>query len=245
MTFFMRLALIAISTALFASPALADQRRIGLTSFDRIDISGDVTVEIRNDYRIGATVIGSRDALDSLEVQVTNRTLQIRQLAMGRFGPRPANAGPVVIRVSAQNLRIVFLQGAGTATIYGLRGAETQLFLNGAGSLTVTDVATDNLILRSTGNGLITLTGRARSVTASINGGSTVIAAALASEALRVTAVGSGTSSFAASRTAELSISGSGGVTVDGRPACTVRNLSSGNVRCGTDQRTALPRSEN
>lgn len=227
------LPLLFATMMVLAAPAHAEIRRIGLPGFDRIEVAGDMTVEVRADHRIAATAEGSRDALDALQVEVIDRTLHIRQLSMGTFGPRRADAGPVVVRVSAQNLRAVLLQGAGAVTVDGLRGAETQLFLNGAGSLTVRGVASESVQLRTAGNGTMTLTGRARNVQAAINGSGGIDALALTADALRVTAVGAGTSRFTAARTADVQISGTGGLTVDGRPRCTVRNLSSGTVRCG------------
>jgi hypothetical protein len=226
-------ACITLISALLASPAAADQRRIGLTSFDRIEISGDMVVEVRADHRISATVEGSRDALDSLEVVVDNRVLRIRQLSMGTFGPRRGDAGPVTIRVAAQNLSGLSMQGAGRVSVDGLRGRETRLWLNGPGQLDVRNIATDNLTIRSGGNGTLTLAGRALNAAASINGGGTVEASALAVQDLRVTTVGTGTSRFAAVRTAEVTAGGNGGVTVTGNPRCTVRNISGGTVMCG------------
>ncbi len=225
---------LAAAALLLSTSASAELRRVGLTSFDRIEIAGNMTVEIRADHRIAAVVEGSRDALDTMQVEVVNRTLYVRQLSMGTFGPRRADAGPVIVRISAQNLRAVLLHGAGAVTVDGLRGPETQLFLNGPGQLTVRGIAVETLLLRTAGNGAMTLTGRARNVQAALNGGGGVDALTLSADALRVTAVGPGTSRFTAVRTADVQVSGTGGLTVDGRPNCTVRNLSSGTVRCGT-----------
>ena len=227
------LSLALVAAMLLTTSASADLRRVGLTGFDQIAIAGDMTVEVRADHRVSATVEGSRDALDVLQLEVVDRTLHIRQLSTGTFGPRRANAGPVVVRVSAQNLRSLMVQGAGAVTVDGLRGPETQLSLNGAGSLTVRGIATQTLRLRTIGNGTMTLTGRARDVQATINGAGGIDALALSADALRVTSVGAGTSRFTAARTADIQVSGTGGVTVDGRPRCTVRNLSTGTVRCG------------
>jgi hypothetical protein len=215
--------ILALFAVCIAAPASADTRRIGLTSFERIEVSGDMTVDVRADHRIGAVVEGSRDALDSLEVVVENRVLRIRQLSIGTFGPRRADAGPVTIRVSAQNLGSVSMRGAGQITVDGLRGRETLLSLTGAGALAVRNIATDNLILRSNGNGTLTLAGRALNAAANVSGGGTVEASALAVQNLRITTVG----------TAEVTASGNSGVTVTGNPRCTVRNVSGGTVLCG------------
>jgi hypothetical protein len=233
--------LVLLLAVLAVTPAGAEQRRLGLTSFDRIEVAGDMTVEVVNGHSIFALVDGSADALDTLEVTVENRVLRIRQLSMGRFGPRRANAGPVSVRVSAQNLRGAALQGAGRLTVEGLRGDQVALWLNGAGQLDVRGIDAQTLVLRSTGNGTMTLAGRARNAGASISGGGTIIADALTAEALTVTSTGSGAHRFTATRTAEVTISGLGGVTVAGRPRCTVRNLSSGSVVCGTPLMPAEP----
>jgi hypothetical protein len=229
-----------VAVCVLASPAAAEQRRVGLTSFDRIEIAGNMTVEIRADHRINAVIDGSRDALDSMQVEVVNRTLYVRQLAVGTFGPRRADVGPVVVRIAAQNLRAVQLHGAGAVNVVGLRGPETQIFLNGPGQLTVSGIAVETLLVRTSGNGTMTLAGRARNVQAALNGGGGVNALALSADALRVVAVGPGSSQFTAVRTADVQVNGTGGLTVDGRPNCTVRNLSSGTVRCGTPREQAV-----
>lgn len=228
-----KLAVASLLATLLATPASAELRRIGLTSFDRIEVVGDMTVEVRSSHSIAATAEGSRDALDTLEVRVENRTLHIRQLAYGAYGARRPDAGPVTVRVTAQNLRAVVQRGAGAVSIDGLRGPDILLFLNGAGQLTARNIAAEALTVRTTGNGTMTLAGRSRSIRAALNGGGQVDASALSADALSLTTVGAGTSRFTAARTADIQASGTGGVTVDGRPACTVRNLSSGTVRCG------------
>jgi hypothetical protein len=222
-----------IAAVLAASPASSEIRRIGLTSFDRIEVAGDMVVEVRADHRIGAVIEGSRDALDSLELVVDNRVLRIRQLSVGRFGPRSTDAGLVTVRVTAQNLAGLSLFGAGRVTVDGLRGREARLWLNGAGELTVRNIATDALTIRSSGNGMMTLAGRALNAAAAINGGGRVDAAALSVQDLTVTTVGTATSRFAAVRTASVTAGGNGGTIVTGTARCTVRNVSGGTVQCG------------
>lgn len=220
-------------------------KRFGLSSFERVQVEGDIIVEIVASPSISAVAEGPSTALDTLTLDVRERTLTIRQAFEGPYGQRRSNAaggtGPVRIRLSAQNLSAISLAGAGSITATGLRGPSVQVVVDGAGSINATIPDGTAVSSRAVGSGAITLSGRARSLTAVTNGAASINAAALPVRDLTVQSVGSGASHFAASATANIFAMGSANVTVDGTPRCTVRNAGAGTIACGTDARNRLP----
>ncbi len=227
-----------------ATQASADTRRLGLTSFERVDIEGDMAVSIVASYRVGAQAEGSRDALEVLTMEVRERTLYIRRRTEGPYGQISANAGPLRITLTAQNLAGVWVRGAAQVSVSGLRGSETYATMEGAGTLAIAAIDSRALRVRMQGAGSLTLAGRAESLLAVVAGSGNVDGQALAVGALDVRSSGTGRSNFAAVRTAEITAIGAASVDVSGTPRCTVRNQGSGVVACGPDARTRLPRSE-
>lgn len=218
-------------------------KRFGITSFDRVVVLGDMVVDITPSRSISAEAEGTRDALDSLVVEVQSRTLTIRQGYEGAYGHRERSDAPVRIHVTAQNLASVSLTGSGSIRVDGLRGADVGVQLDGAGTIAATISDGVDVRARTMGSGTVTLAGQARSLTAVTNGAATLDAAALTVRALDVRAVGSGASRFAATGTAAITAMGAANVTVTGNPQCTVRNLGAGRVECGSDVRNHLPQS--
>ncbi|QJQ32209.1 hypothetical protein GV829_06870 [Sphingomonas lacunae] len=221
-------------------------KRFGLSSFERVEVQGDMIVEISASPSISAVAEGPSTALDTLSLEVRERTLVIRHAFEGSYGQRQAHgqgSGPVRVRLTAQNLSSVSLAGSGTVRVEGLRGSSIQLVVDGAGSIagSIPDGAV--VSSRAVGSGSITLSGRARSLTAITNGAASINAAGLPVRDLTVQAVGSGASSFAASATANIFAMGSANVAVSGRPRCTVRNAGAGTIACGDDARSRLPQS--
>jgi hypothetical protein len=219
-------------------------KRFGLSSFERVEVQGDMIVEISSSPSISAVAEGTSDALDTLSLEVRERTLVIRHAFEGAYGQRQRQGqgvGLVRIRLTAQNLSAVSLAGSGALRVEGLRGPSIQLVVDGAGSIHagIPDGASINT--RAVGSGSISLTGRARSLNAVTNGAASINAASLSVRDLTVQAVGSGASSFAASGTANIFAMGSANVSVSGQPRCTVRNAGAGTIACGDDARNRLP----
>ena len=229
------------SPAAFAQSPAMHSKRFGLTSFESVQIEGDMVVDITASHSISATAEGSRDAIETLSMEVSNRRLIIRQRAVGPYGAPRAGQGPIRIRLTAQNLNAITLAGSGIVRADGLRGPNIRLMLDGAGSLSATIADGTDIFARTVGSGSIILSGRAQRLTAASNGSSGIDAAALTVRQLDVRAVGSGASRFAATGTATIFAMGTTSVTVSGNPQCTVQNAGAGSIDCGTNIRDRLP----
>ena len=83
MTLATRGAAIAAAALLAAGPAWGAEKRYGLTSFETIDVSADVTVEVVTRAPVSAVATGPQDALDRLSVETRDGKLVIgeRQFA--------------------------------------------------------------------------------------------------------------------------------------------------------------------
>ncbi len=237
-----RLLAATLLALLATAPASAATKRIGITSFSAIEVFGPITVELVPDYRIAAVAEGSADAIDGLSVEVNDERLVIRPALTATRAGRRADTGPVIVRVSGQNVRTVILHGGGRISARGLRGDTVILVLDGAGRVdaAVADPAAA-VTIRSTGSGSMTATGRARTLTATMNGAGGVDASALQVRDLTVRSLGSGSGQFMATDSAVVFASGSADVAVAGRARCAVTNTGSGSVDCGPRQRQALP----
>lgn len=226
-------ALASASLLLGTTPAVAGEKRYGLTSFERIVLNGDFVVEATTRNPVSAVAIGSLDALDRLELVSADGTLTISDRRYSSNRARGAGAGAITIRINTARLSSATVVGAGSLTIDRLSGATVALNLRGPGSLVVKDITADTLTFSMIGTGRATLAGRAKTAQARVAGAGLVDAAALSVTDLTATAEGAGDQRYSAVRTATITARGVGTVTVAGKPACTVRNLGNATVRCG------------
>jgi len=233
MTLATRCAVIAAAALLAAGPAWGAEKRYGLTSFETIDVSADVTVEVVTRAPVSAVATGPQDALDRLSVETRDGKLVIgeRQFAGDekRRGPR----GPVTVRINAANLRAATLSGAGSLQIDRLKGQRATVGLRGPGRLIVGQISTDRLQVAMVGNGTMTLGGAAKNAQMTLSGAGAVDAGALSVDELISDSEGAGDHILRAVKSAAITARGIGKTVVLGKPVCTVRNVGSGSVTCG------------
>lgn len=215
-----------------AASAPADDRVIGLTSFDTIHIEGDYIVEVTDGRRIFATASGTRDALDMLEVEVRDRKLVIRRKQFGRWGSNDGLLAPITIKIATQGLKGATLTGGGSLTLRDLNSPSLVVALDGPGRLETEAVKTDKLTATLNGAGSMRLAGETRALDASVNGSGRLDARELATRTLTLSSSGSAASSFTASRTAMVSSRGIGRIEIFGSAPCTVVGKGTGNISC-------------
>ena len=234
MTSFSRLAAVAVAALLLSGAATAAEKRYGLTSFETIEIGADVNVEVVSRAPVSAVATGSTDALDRLTLETRDGRLVIGEKKYAGDENRRTPPGPVTIRVNAANLRAATLAGAGSLRIDRLKGARVTIGLRGPGRVSVDAIDADRLSVAMIGNGTITLAGKAKQGQMTLSGAGVVDAGKLAVDALVSDSEGAGDHIFNAVKTAAVTTRGVGKTVVLGRPACTVRNLGSGTVSCGS-----------
>ncbi|MBE1527350.1 hypothetical protein GGC65_001806 [Sphingopyxis sp. OAS728] len=233
MTFATRCAAIAVVALLASVPASAAEKRYGLTSFEAIDVSADVTVEVVTRAPVSAVASGPQEALDRLSVEADNGRLVISQRQFAGDEKRRGPRGPVVVRVNAANLNSATLAGAGSLQIDKLKGQRAMVGLRGPGRLTVGQIGADRLSVAMVGNGTMTLGGAAKNAQITLSGAGAVDAGALAVDELISDSEGAGDHILRAVKSAAITARGIGKTVVLGKPVCTVRNVGSGSVTCG------------
>lgn len=233
MTSLIRYAVLAAATFLILPSASAAEKRYGLTSFEAVEVTADVIVEIVSKSPVSAVATGPADALDRLTVEAQNGKLVIGQRQFAGDDKRRTPLGTVTVRINAANLRSATLVGAGSLQIDQLKGTRVSIGLRGPGKLVVGAVTTDRLAVVMIGNGTMTLGGSAKDAQMTLSGAGAVDAGALAVDALTSDSEGAGDHLFRAVRSATVTTRGLGKVVVLGRPVCTVRNGGSGSVQCG------------
>lgn len=233
MMFLTRCAAIAVAALLTAVPALAAEKRYGLTSFESIEVNADVIVEVVTRAPVSAVASGPQDGLDRLTVEARDGKLMIGMRKFAGDENRRTAPGPVTLRVNAANLRSATVVGAGSLTIDRLRGTRVTIGLRGPGRLVVDTVTTDRLSVAMIGNGSMTLGGTAKLAQMTISGAGIVDAGALTVAELTSDSEGTGDHIFRAVKSATVTTRGVGKTVVLGKPTCSIRNIGSGTVQCG------------
>lgn len=220
---------------LLATPAIADQRSFAIGSFDRVRIDGPFRVIVTLGASPRGTAEGDAQAIGDLDVRVDGNMLIVRAgvSGWGERGGDGRQSAPVV-RVSTQAIRSVVTTGAAQVSVGGpFKGQRLDLALTGSGTLAAPTIDADQLFATILGSGTMTLGGRAAKVRLTTSGTATITAPALVADDLTVRLDGSGAIEAQARYTASVTTSGLGGVTVYGKPACTVNAVAGGPVSCG------------
>lgn len=233
MTLIMRWAALAAIALLSSSPALAAEKRFGLTSFETIEVNADVMVEVSTRTPVNAVAIGPQDALDRLVLEGRDGRLVISMKTYAGDENRRSPGGVVTIRVNAAGLRSASLSGAGSLQVDELKGARVLIGLRGPGRLAVGKIAADRLSVAMIGNGSMTLGGTVKQGQVTLSGAGVLDAGKLSIGDLSSDSEGAGDLTLSATKTASVTVRGIGKTVVLGKPVCTVRNLGSGSVSCG------------
>ncbi len=220
--------------ALFPAAAQAATRTYIVTDFDTVRVEAPIAVAVET--RRGVTARGEGDAalLERIELSVSSRVLTVR-LKRSPYETRGGKEGEARLFLTAPALRRAQLTGAGTLAINGMGGQSAEVIAAGSGALSVAGLQGDAVTIWQQGSGTLRLAGSARKTVMQLAGAGTIDARALTSADLEVTAEGAGSLRARATRSAKVVAIGPAEVTIEGRPACTVRHAGSGRVLCGAD----------
>lgn len=214
----MRPLLLAPLLLLAAAPA--QERGFMVGSFERLRVDGPFEVEVvTGPPRAVAT--GDRVALDQVTVRTNGDTLVVSAGPLAWAGSKGATLPR--LRVSVPALRGATLNGGARVRVAEMRSARVELMLTGAGSLDVSGIKADDLVVNLTGTGAITLAGTAARARMRNYGAGSIDAAALTAGDANLTSESAGTIRIDARYTARATALGSGGISITGKPECTLR----------------------
>jgi hypothetical protein len=220
--------LIGLSLGL-ALPAEAATRGYTITSFDAIRVDAPVTVVVTTGSGASARAEGDQAALDRLKVDVSGRLLII-SMARPRSGEK--SGGAATLRLSTGMIDRIVLTGGGSVMVDRMKGLQGQIVLGGNGDVGVADVALDRIDVALAGGGRATLGGRTGVANIRVNGPGAVTAEGLRARQASISNDGPGSVTLTAEVTAKVVSTGSGDVTVGGKPACTIDNRGTGRILC-------------
>jgi hypothetical protein len=219
-----------------ATPALAADRTLSLTDFDRIHVEGGFIVDVRTGLATTGRISGTSAAIDAASVEVQGRQLHIRR-DRSTWGSTSGAAPPAaIIRITLPALSNIWVSGSARVSVDRLKGLRVTVSLEGPGSLTIAAVAADRMDIGAVGSGIVTLAGTVATLNAVVRGAGTFDGAKLAVSDLKLTSESAGAVTLSVKRAANVNMSGNGTVTILGSPACTVKNVGNGTVSCGSDQ---------
>ncbi|MDF0488114.1 DUF2807 domain-containing protein [Sphingomonas sp. H39-1-10] len=230
----MKRLLAALPLFCLPAPAAAEQRGFAIGSFDRVRIDGPFRVIVTLGGAPGGSAEGDPRALGDLDVRVDGTTLIVRAGVNGWGEQGGARHTAPVVRISTQAIRSIVAVGAAQVSVGGpFRGQRLDLSLTGSGTLAAPTIDADQLFATVLGAGTMTLGGRAAKARLTTSGSASIAAAPLVADDLTVRLDGNGAIDAQARYTAAVTTTGLGGVTVYGKPACTVNAVAGGPVSCG------------
>jgi hypothetical protein len=190
-------------------PPVTQTRNI--TTFTRLDVSGDLELEVRlfNRPDPGVRITAGEKAIDRIRTELDRGTLRISTKSRGlTIGPDPL--GPVSISLGVPALVGLTVQDQADVMLTGLSAKTFELRVDGSGD--------------------IRAAGRVDDFTLEVDGSADSQLADLSTQTASVRIDGSGDTELTVHRTLDLVVEGSGDVTYHGRPAVTSRLEGSGDV---------------
>ncbi len=215
-----------------AVPAFAAERTLSIVDFDSIQVTGNMAVIVTASPIASVRISGDVHDLETVKAEVVEQALQIGSAKFG-WGSSAKVRGPIIIYISARQLRSASLNGSGRMTIDHIHAPRVDLALIGPGDMRIARVETETLSLQVLGSGRMMIAGKAAQAKLVAQGSATLDASALAVQDATLTAHGAASITATASRSADATATGSSSIAVAGHPACTVQNAGAGVVNCG------------
>lgn len=206
------------------------ERSYQVAAFQTLQVKGPYDVQVRQGSQTSVRAAGAEALLDNLVVRVEGNALVIESREGFSWSGRDRGA---TVYVTTPNLTAAALAGSGDVSVDRIAGARFEAALAGSGNLRIDQVDVRALEASIAGSGDIRLAGRAETADINIVGSGDVDAGGVASRTASISIAGSGSAVIEARETADVAVRGSGDVTVTGGARCSVSKAGSGSVRCG------------
>ncbi len=216
---------VGLAHAALAS-SFADETR-DVSGFHAVSNSGSIVVAVRLGNQESVRLEGDDAAIRQIETVVEGGTLKIRF----KHQSQRTNWGKVTAYVSAKQLDGLTQSGAGSISVSdALVGKELNVSVSGSGRITF-ESAAEVLNASISGSGRIIVNGRAAQCNASISGSGRFEGDELGTRTANLKVSGSGGMRIHVDQQLDASISGSGNIAYTGDAQTNVRTSGSGRVR--------------
>lgn len=220
-----------------AAPAFAEDRRFAVEDFDRVIAEGPYIVHLVTGRATSAVAHGSREALDRMSLDVQGQMLRIRRNRGAWSGGGAADPGTVTIDLVTRSLRSARLIGPVRFEADNVRGLRVEFSVEGSGTLHATRVDADALSLALLGSGRLEVAGAARTLAGDFQGSGDLAAPALVARSATLSSTTSGAVTLTVNGPATVTNNGVGNVRILGRANCTTSGSAADQVRCGGSER--------
>ena len=209
------------------------ERGYSVAAFHELTVGGPYEVNVTAAGRPGVTAHGPQDAIDDLTVEVVDGNLRV--MPKKKHGMRWGwhHDGKVVLTVTGgAAIQEATIAGSGAIHLDRAGGASFKGNVAGSGDLEIATLTAPSTELSIAGAGNIRAAGKTGKLSLDIAGSGDINVPALQSVDADITIAGSGSIRGHASRTAAVTIMGSGDIVLTGGAKCTVEKHGSGNVTC-------------
>lgn len=204
-------------------------RRFDLAGFDAVSLAGPDDVSVRVGPAFAVSARGDTGVLDTLDIKVDGKVLEIGRKRGVRIGDGARNR--IKVLVTLPRLSGATVAGSGNMDVDRVAGAFSGDVI-GSGTLKVAAIAAPEVRLGLTGSGDAELAGTAERLKVSLTGSGNANVRGLEVGTLDASVAGSGNVEATARTSADVSVLGSGDAIVHGPATCKTRTIGSGSVRC-------------
>jgi Putative auto-transporter adhesin, head GIN domain len=220
----------ALLTLLALSPAHAAERSYLIGSFEDLIVEGDIQVILTTGKAPSAKASGDKERLSSLKIDRQGSVVRIR---MQGLGANRAAGEPLKVILTGRDIRKLVLLGSGKITANDLSIPELRLEIRGSGEIDIASVKNERLVAVLVGSGKLTLgKGSVTSGEVTIDGSPVITTSGVMTDKLNLQQNGPATSKFTVKRSAEITNSGTGTITIDGTATCLIRQAGGAIISC-------------
>ncbi|WP_174291640.1 head GIN domain-containing protein [Sphingomonas bacterium] len=212
-----------------AASGSGGERHYPVTGFSKVALGAAGDVEVRTGQSFGLTVTGDARTLDTVKVTQDDGTLELGR----NNGVHWDGRARIRWLVTMPRIDEASIGGSGSIGIDKVEGGSFQGDIGGSGKIDVAGMKVDKAGFSIGGSGTITAAGTAKALDLSIGGSGKLHATPLAAETAAVSIAGAGTVEATVKTHADVTILGSGDVTIAGGAKCSVTKMGGGTVRCG------------
>jgi hypothetical protein len=215
---------------LASSPVAAAERSFLVGSFDELIVEGDMQVSLATGKPPSGKATGDKDRLNALKIDRQGKTVRIY---MTGLNANRALGEPLKIELSGRDIRKLIMRGNGKISATDMLVSRLQIEIRGSGAIDIANVKNDRIDGLLVGSGKLNIgKGTVLDTEFLIDGAPTIAAAGATTDKLRLQQNGPANTHFTVKRSAEITNSGSGSITIDGDATCFVRRAGGASIKC-------------
>jgi hypothetical protein len=211
-------------------PAYAAERSYLVGSFEEVIVEGDIQVTLETGKAPSAKATGDKGRLAVLKIDRQDKVVRIR---MQGLTANRKSGEPVKVALTGRNIRKLVLHGNGMISASVLDVPNVRIEIRGSGEIKVAQMKSERLVALLIGSGKLDLgEGQVTNGEVVIDGAPVITASGVEMDKLRLQQNGPASSQFRVKTTAEITNSGAGTITIDGKGTCLIRQAGSAVINC-------------